>query len=129
MSWKPEVEGIEERRRLARELGGQEAVERQHELGRLTIRERVAALVDAGSFQEQGPIAGHSELDEEGRLVEFTPANYVLGLGRLDGRPVVVGGEDFTLHGGSPSPAGLRKSVFTERLAVKHRQGISGNAS
>jgi acetyl-CoA carboxylase carboxyltransferase component len=121
MSWKPEVDGIEQRRRLARQHGGEQAVERQHALGRLTIRERIDALLDPASFAEQGPIAGHSELAEDGRLQSFTPANYVLGLGRIDGRPVAVGGEDFTQRGGSPSPAGLRKSVFAEELAVRYR--------
>ena len=120
MSWKPEVEGIEERRRRALEHGGPEAVERQHELGRLTIRERIAALVDEGSFREEGPIAGHAELDEAGALRSFLPGNYVLGLARVDGRPCVVGGEDFTIRGGSPSPAGLRKSVYAEELAVRY---------
>ena len=121
MSWKPEVEGIEERRRLALEHGGEEAVAKQHELDRLTIRERIDALLDAESFGEQGPIAGHAETDEDGRLEHFTPANYVLGMGRVAGRPVVVGGEDFTQRGGSPSAAGLRKSVFAEELAVQYR--------
>ena len=58
MSWKEEVEGIEQRRRLAKALGGAEAVEKQHERGRLTIRERIDALADAESFTEEGPIAG-----------------------------------------------------------------------
>jgi acetyl-CoA carboxylase carboxyltransferase component len=121
MSWKREVEGIEERRRRALELGGSEAVARQHELGRLTIRERIEALADPGSFREQGPLAGHSELGDDGEIRSFTPANYVLGLAQLDGRPCVVGGEDFTLRGGSPSAAGLRKSVFAEELALRYR--------
>jgi acetyl-CoA carboxylase carboxyltransferase component len=121
VSWEPEVEGIERRRRAARELGGPEAVARQHDLGRLTIRERIEALADAGSFREQGPIAGHAELGPDGELHTFTPANYVLGLAKIDGRPCVVGGEDFTLRGGSPSPAGLRKSIFAEELAVQYR--------
>jgi acetyl-CoA carboxylase carboxyltransferase component len=121
MSWKPEVEGIEQRRQLAKRHGGEEAVERQHALGRLTIRERIDALLDDDSFREQGPIAGHSESDEAGRLQTFAPANYVLGMGRIDGRPCVVGGEDFTQRGGSPSPAGLRKSVFAEEMACRYR--------
>ncbi len=121
MSWKREVDGIEQRRRRAAELGGSEAVAKQHELGRLTIRERIDAVVDDGSFQEQGPIAGDSEVGEDGELVSFTPANYVLGLARIDGRPCVVGGEDFTQRGGSPSPAGLRKSVYAEELACRYR--------
>ena len=121
MSWKPEVDGIAQRKKIAAQHGGAEAVAKQHELGRLTVRERIDALVDAESFREQGPIAGHSELDESGELRAFTPANYVLGVARIDGRPCVVGGEDFTLRGGSPSPAGLRKSVFAEELARRYR--------
>jgi len=121
MSWQREVEGIEQRKKLAREQGGHEAVAQQHAQGRLTIRERIAGLVDADSFREQGPIAGHSETDENGELRSFTPANYVLGFGKIAGRPCVVGGEDFTLRGGSPTPAGLRKSVFAEELAVRYR--------
>ena len=121
VSWKREVDGIEQRRRRAAELGGAEAVAKQHELGRLTVRERIDALVDDGSFREQGPIAGESQVGEDGELLSFSPANYVLGLARIDGRPCVVGGEDFTQRGGSPSPAGLRKSVYAEELACRYR--------
>ncbi len=119
--WEQEVEAIRSRRRLAQEHGGGDAVEKQHALGRLSIRERIDALLDPGSFREQGPIAGQSELAEDGSLRSFTPANYVLGTGRLDGRLCVVGGEDFTQRGGSPSPAGLRKSVFAEDLCLRLR--------
>jgi acetyl-CoA carboxylase carboxyltransferase component len=136
MSWKPEVDGIEQRRRLALEHGGAEAVAKQHELGRLTIRERIDHVLDDGTFREQGPIAGSPEYDDEGSLVAFTPANYVLGMGSIDARPVVVGGEDFTLRGGSPSPAGLRKSVYAEELArrfklplVRFLQGGGGSVA
>lgn len=121
MTWKDEAKGIEERRRLAQAHGGAEAVEIHHQKGRLTIRERIAALADAGSFREQGPIAGFSEQDENGELRSFTPANYVLGMAKVDGRPCVVGGEDFTQRGGSPTPAGLRKSVYAEDLAGEYR--------
>src|SRR5256886_5828350 len=112
MSWQKEVEGIEQRRQRALAHGGREAVAHQHAQGRLTIRERIAGLIDVGSFREQGPIAGYSETDEHGELQAFTPANYVLVVAKIDGRPCVVGGEDFTLRGGSPTPAGLRISVF-----------------
>jgi acetyl-CoA carboxylase carboxyltransferase component len=119
--WKKEVEQIRERRRLAAELGGPEAVERQHSLGRLTVRERVEGLLDPESLCEIGPIAGYGETDEEGQLRSFTPANYVLGIGKIEGRPCVVGGEDFTQRGGSPSVSGLRKSVYAEELACQYR--------
>jgi len=136
MSWKPEVDGIEKRRQLAAKLGGEEAVAKQHELGRLTIRERIDALVDAGSFREQGGIAGEPEYGEDGELIGFAPANYVLGLAELDGRPCAVGGEDFTQRGGSPSPSGLRKSVYAEELACRFKlplirflQGAGGSVT
>ncbi len=121
MSWKSEVEGIERRRALAREHGGADGVRIHHEKGRMTVRERIDALIDPGTFREQGPIAGHSELDENGKVRSFTPANYVLGIADINGRPAVVGGEDFTQSGGSPTPAGLRKSVYAEDLACQYR--------
>src|SRR6185503_2295618 len=121
MTWQREVDGIEQRKRLAQEHGGADAVARQHTQRRLTIRERITGLVDADSFREQGPIAGHAETDEQGQIQSFTPANYVLGVGKIDGRLCIVGGEDFTVRGGSPSPAGLRKSVFAEELAWRYR--------
>ena len=96
MSWQPEVEKILKKRELAKQMGGTQSVERQHERGRLTIRERIDALVDEESFQEQGEAAGASEFSEDGSVTDFTPANYVLGLGLIDGRRCVVGGEDFT---------------------------------
>jgi acetyl-CoA carboxylase carboxyltransferase component len=121
MSWEDELEGLEHRRRAAADLGGAESITKQHDSGRLTVRERIDALLDPGSFREQGPIAGYSQRDAEGKLQAFSPANYVLGFGKIDGRPVVLGGEDFTLRGGSPSPAGNRKSVFLEELACQYR--------
>jgi acetyl-CoA carboxylase carboxyltransferase component len=121
MSWEREVRGIEDRRRRARELGGAESVARQHAQGRRTVRERIDALADVGSFREVGPLAGHAEVDEAGEVISFQPANYVLGVARVGGRPCVVGGEDFTQKGGSPSPAGLRKSVYAEELALRYR--------
>ena len=121
MSWKDEVEGIEQRRELAAELGGEEAIARQHDRGRLTIRERIDTLADAGTFREEGPLAGYGELDDDGRLQAFTPGNYVLGIAQVADRPCVVGGEDFTQRGGSPTPSGLRKSVYAEELALRYR--------
>ena len=64
MSWKPEVDQIDARRAAARELGGAEAIAKQHARGRLTVRERIGLLADPDSFFEQGPIAGHAETDE-----------------------------------------------------------------
>jgi len=121
VSWQEEVEGIAQRRQRALAHGGLEAVAQQHAKGRLTVRERIERFADANSFHEQGAIAGHSIRDGQGRLREFTPGNYVLGIARVAGRPCVIGGEDFTQRGGSPTPAGLRKSIYAESLAVHYR--------
>lgn len=117
--WRAEVEEVHRRRALAKAQGGPEGVARQRRRGLSTIRERIDGLLDAGSFREHGEGAGEPEHDDAGRLVGFTPPNYVVGTGRIEGRPVVVGGEDFTLRGGSPNASGLRKSVYVEDLALK----------
>jgi len=121
MSWKRETENIAKRRKLALEQGGAENVKRQHKRGRLTLRERLDIILDAGSFDEVGAGAGASERDNDGDISEFTPANFILGFGKIDGRRIVIGGEDFTIKGGTPSEAGLRKSVYAEELACKYR--------
>lgn len=121
MAWDEEIAEIHERRRLAKQQGGPEAIERQHAKGRLSLRERIDALADDGSFRELGVGSGGSDLDNDGKLRTFTPGNFLLGFLKLDGRPCIVGGEDFTLSGGSPNVAGLRKSVYTEELACKYR--------
>ena len=120
MSWEPEAAEIR-RRELAKAQGGQAGITRQHDQGRLTIRERIDALLDAGSFEEQGLATAVPDYDEAGQVREYVPANYVLGFGRIDGRRIAVGGEDFTLKGGSPNPAGLRKSVYAEQMACHYR--------
>jgi methylmalonyl-CoA decarboxylase subunit alpha len=121
MSWEKEVEELRRRNELALKQGGAESVARQHDKGRLTVRERANSLLDPDSFQEIGPGAGASEENEDGTVKSFTPANFILGFGTIGGRRCIVGGEDFTLKGGSPSEAGLRKSVYAEELACRYK--------
>jgi acetyl-CoA carboxylase carboxyltransferase component len=121
MSWQDYVNKIGRRRELARAQGGPAGVEKQHARSKLTVRERIDALLDDGSFREHGRIAGGAIVDDDGEIKEFTPANYVVGFGTIADRRIVVGGEDFTLKGGSPNAAGLRKSVYAEHLAVQYR--------
>jgi acetyl-CoA carboxylase carboxyltransferase component len=121
VSWKPEVEQIEARRERAQEHGGSEAVARERASGRLAVRERISALVDPGSFHEVGGIAGHTEPGADPRPASFTPANVVAGMARIDGRPCVVAGDDFSLRGAAYSMAGLRKGLHADDLAVRRR--------
>ena len=121
MSWQEEVDQINKRRELARAQGGEASIARHHSFGKLTLRERIHALLDENTFREQGRLAGGATLDDEGEIAHFDPSNYVLGCGEINRRSVVVGGEDFTLKGGSPNAAGYRKSVFAEHLALDMR--------
>ena len=121
MSWQEEVDELNRRRRIAKTQGGKEGIAKQHARGRLTIRERIDVLLDQASFQEQGKATAVPEYDDQERLLGFVPANYVVGFGKVEDRRIVVGGEDFTLKGGSPNGAGLRKSVYAEHLAVQYK--------
>ena len=124
MGWEREIEELRTRERLAREMGGKEKIERQRSGGKLTVRERIEQLLDPGSFHEIGAIAGKARYGEDGRLLEFAPANFVMGRGRIDGRTVVVGGDDFTVRGGAMDAAIGSKQVYAEQMAHELRLPI-----
>lgn len=107
--WAEKIGELEKRREHAAEMGGARNIARQHEAGRLTVRERIAALIDAGSFREVGTLAGTGEYDENLKLKNVTPATYVAGSARINGRAVAIGGEDFTVRGGTSFGAQRRK--------------------
>ena len=121
MSWQPELDDLARRRRLAQQMGGPEKIARHRANGKLPVRERVAGLVDAGSFEEIGSVAGVPEYDAAGHLVTLTPANLVCGRATIGGRPVFVTGDDFTVRGGA-NDGGLRdKFHFAESEARRWR--------
>ncbi len=120
MSWESEVDEIKRRVELARQMGGEANVERQHASGKLTVRERIEQLLDYGSFHEIGALAGKATY-EDGSLASFVPSNYVMGTGRIDGRRVVVGGDDFTVRGGAADAAVGNKAGYAEKLARELR--------
>ncbi len=64
--WRPEIEELRRREDLAKEMGGPEKIKRQHDNGRLTIRERLDALLDPDSLHEIGTIAGKATYNEDG---------------------------------------------------------------
>ncbi|MAL77859.1 MAG: propionyl-CoA carboxylase [Sneathiella sp.] len=116
----PLHEELRFRRLAALEMGGKEAVDRQHAASRLTVRERLSKLIDVKSFREIGTLAGSGEYDENNKLVKVTSAPYVAGLARINGRPVAIGGEDFTVRGGTTFGSARRKGGqggFIEDLA------------
>ncbi len=116
MTWQAELDELRRREELARGMGGAEKIAKHHAQGRLTVRERIALLLDNRTFHEVGTIAGAASY-EDGQLTEFRPANFVLGTGRIAGRKVVVGGDDFTVRGGAADAAVMGKQVYSEQLA------------
>jgi len=123
MGFKTPIEELEQRRVWAEAHGGPDNVKRQHDQGRLTVRERIAGVLDKGSFQEVGKLTGAETYDGL-TLTHVTPAPYVMGLGQIDGRPVAVGGEDFTVRGGTTAALDKRKGGqggFVEDLAHHYR--------
>jgi acetyl-CoA carboxylase carboxyltransferase component len=134
--WAPEVAEIGRRRELAQAMGGPGKVARQRATGRLTVRERIDALADPGTFAEIGALTGFAEYDEQGELISVTPANFVAGTARIGGRPVMLGADDFTVRGGSGDAAVHSKQVYAEEYAGRMRlpvvrllDGASGGGS
>ncbi|PBB86897.1 carboxyl transferase domain-containing protein [Mesorhizobium sp. WSM3876] len=93
--WKPLLEELEKRRVVAMASGGPERVAREHKNGRSTARERILKLVDEGTFLEVGTFV--TTPTKDGSLLGST---YVCGLCEIDGRPVAIGAEDYSVEGG-----------------------------
>ncbi len=121
MSWQPEVDEINRRKKLAQKMGGDQAVARHHKSGKLTARERIDKILDPASFKEIGALTGAAQYDPQGNLIDFTPANVVIGSGRMDKRRVVVSAEDFTVRGGSSEATISDKWIWAETLAYEMR--------
>ena len=123
MSWESEIDEIWRRVELAKQMGGDANVERQHAGGKLTVRERIDRLLDPDSFHEMGALAGKPTYSN-GQLVSFIPSNYVMGTGRINGRRVVIGGDDFTVRGGAADARVGDKAGYAEKMARELRLPI-----
>ena len=121
MSWEDDIEELKKREKLAERMGGPEKLQRQKDNKRLNVRERIHMLLDEDTFHEIGKIAGKAEYDEKGELKKFTPSNFVMGRGKIDGRQVMVGGDDFTVRGGAADAAIAQKQIMAEQFANEYR--------
>ncbi len=121
MGWEKELEELAQRDMFAEQMGGADKVARQHEFGKLTIRERIDAIADKGSFHEIGKLAGTAEYDADGRLITVKSSNFLFGTASIDARPVLVSGDDFTVRGGSAEAHIPRKRSHAEGLALELR--------
>ncbi len=121
MSWQPELDELAARTRMAHAMGGPDKVKRQHDAGRLTIRERIDRLVDSGSFHEVGALSGMGSYGPDDELENVTPANGIFGRAAIGGRTVVVLGDDFTVRGGSADATIAAKPLMAEQMANEFR--------
>src|SRR5687767_3566254 len=117
---------LEELERRAELGGGEDRLKRQHEAGKLAVRERIDLLFDAGSFQEVDKLVTHRCRDF-GMDQEIVPGDGVIaGHGRVDGRVVYAFAQDFTVFGGSLSETNAAKIVKVMDLAMKMGAPIVG---
>lgn len=108
-------------REAALGMGGAARLQRRREAGVLNARERLDRLLDPGSFRELGLFA----TSERSETWERTPADgKIAGFGHIDGRPVFVAANDFTVMGASSSPTNMRKLAHMKRLAAERGQPV-----
>jgi acetyl-CoA carboxylase carboxyltransferase component len=115
------VEDLHERRERIRLGGGEDRIAVQHEQGKLTARERLALLIDEGTFTELG-IHGRPHFSQRAMEGREAPADGVItGYGKVDGRLVAVAAYDFTVMAGSMGMTGELKVTRLRELALSKR--------
>ena len=123
---KDHLEKLRSYKQEALQGGGEKRVQKQHEMGKLTARERLEALLDPGSFQELGMFVKH-QISEMGMADKRFPGDAVItGFGTIDGRQVAVYAQDFTVLGGTFSEMHARKIVQLQDLALEAGAPIIG---
>src|SRR3982750_1028723 len=113
------IEELEKRRELARQGGGEKRIAAQHAKGRLTARERVSVLLDAGSFEEYDMFVEHNCADFGMEEQRIPGDGVVTGSGTINGRLVYVFAQDFTVFGGSLSERHAQKICKVMDMAMK----------
>jgi propionyl-CoA carboxylase beta chain len=120
------LEKLDRKRAEARLGGGQKRIDAQHARGRLTARERIELLLDAGSFEEFDMFVEHRCTDFGMDSLKIPGDGVVTGWGTINGRLVYVFAKDFTVFGGSLSEAHARKMTKIQDLAIQNRAPIIG---
>src|SRR6187551_3116958 len=120
------LEQLEKKRAGARAGGGERRVEAQHKRGKLTARERIALLLDEGSFEEFDMYVEHRSTDFGMEKTKIAGDGVVTGWGTVNGRPVYLFAKDFTVFGGSLSEAHAEKVIKVQEMALRNRAPIIG---
>ncbi|MDD4860361.1 MAG: carboxyl transferase domain-containing protein [Dehalococcoidales bacterium] len=124
MSWQKAIDEMNEKKRIARQMGGPAKIAQQHAKGRLTVRERIDHMLDDGSFHEIGTLAGKATYDSKNDLKSFVPSSVVTGFGKVDSREVCILANDFTIKGGSTDDAAMHKQDYIERMAIARKMPL-----
>jgi propionyl-CoA carboxylase beta chain len=122
----PKVDRLIELRKEALLGGGETRIKKQHDTGKLTARERIDILLDKGSFEEIGAFVRHRAKDFGLEKESYLGDGVTTGFGTIDGRPVYVFSQDFTVFGGSLSETHAEKIVKIMDLAMKNGVPIIG---
>ncbi|MCF8048907.1 MAG: methylmalonyl-CoA carboxyltransferase, partial [Desulfarculaceae bacterium] len=123
---KEKIEDLKKRDELARLGGGVKRIESQHAKGKMTARERIEALLDANTFEEFDRFVVHRCTDFGMDKSKIPGDGVVTGYGRVNGRPVFVFSQDFTVFGGSLSGPFGEKVCKVMDLAVKAGAPVIG---
>ncbi|HET7433097.1 MAG TPA: acyl-CoA carboxylase subunit beta [Thermoanaerobaculia bacterium] len=126
MSLEQKLEELERRKRESELGGGQRRIDRQHNEGKLTARERISLLFDPGSFQELDQLVVHRSNDFGMEKQRIPGDGVVTGYGTVFGRLVYAFAQDFTVFGGSLSETHAAKIVKIMDLAVKNGAPVIG---
>lgn len=117
---------LEERRNEARLGGGQARIDAQHSKGKLTARERIEVLLDSGSFEEYDMYKTHRCVDFGMAEKQIPGDGVVTGWGTINGRPVYLYSQDFTVFGGSLSETHAEKICKIMDLAMQNGVPVIG---
>ena len=120
------LEELERRRAEARAGGGETRIAQQHGRGKLTARERLDVLLDAGSFEEFDMFVEHRATEFGMARKKYPGDGVVTGWGTIGGRPTFVFAKDFTVFGGSLSEAHAEKIQKVQDMALRNRAPIIG---
>src|SRR6056297_2047685 len=126
MSNEEKVKRLQERHKIAEQGGGEERIKKQHDVGRLTSRERVELLVDPGTFVELDKFVTHRNTNFGMEKNKIFGDGVVTGYGKIDGRLIYVFAQDFTVFGGTLSRANADKIVKVMELALKNGAPVFG---